>query len=219
MPEIIPAIIAKNFEEVKKKIKLVEPYVKWVQLDIMDGKFVPNVTWNNPADLRNESFEINLEAHLMISEPEKYIESWITAGIKRIIFHIEAASKPEEIIKMCREKGVQAGVAMNPETPYQSLCSGTGQTPLIELVDMVLVLGVSPGFGGQKFKPEVISKIQALREANPHLTIGVDGGMNPETAKLVIDAGANVIVAGSYIYESENIEKAIDELKAIRKYD
>lgn len=207
MLEIIPAIIAKNFSEVKEKIKLVEPYVKWVQLDIMDGKFVPNVTWNKPEELRGYTPQVSLEAHLMVNEPEKYVEEWIDAGIKRIIFHVEATSHPHSIIGTCRERAVEIGAAINPETNLTSLKA------VETLVDMVLVLGVTPGAGGQKFKPEVIPKIHALRKMYPNLTIEVDGGMNPEKAKLVIKAGANIIVAGSYIFGSDNIEKAIEELK------
>ncbi|MFY9458091.1 MAG: ribulose-phosphate 3-epimerase [Candidatus Spechtbacterales bacterium] len=211
--EIIPAIIAKSFDELKEKIETVEPYVKWVQLDIMDGKFVPNTTWNEPEDLKLWKPKVLLEAHLMISEPEKYAEQWIDAGIKRIIFHIEATSDPYAIIKICRERKVEVGVAINPETPESALSLAAGQALLVSSVDMVLVLGVTPGFGGQEFMPSVLEKIKALRNTNPNLTIEVDGGMNPKTAKKVVEAGASVVVVGSYIFRSDDIKKAIDELK------
>lgn len=214
MLEIIPAIIAKDFSEVKEKIKRVESFVNWVQLDIMDGKFVPNTAWNELEDLRDEHFKVSLEAHLMINEPENYAEKWIDAGIKRVIFHIEATSKPGEIVKICRDRGIEVGVAINPETPIEQLEVLSGSDP-DRSVDMILVLGVSPGFGGQKFKPEIIPKIRELRKASPHLTIGVDGGMNPETAKQVVEAGANVIVAGSYIFGSKDMQSAISELKNV----
>ena len=209
--EIIPAIIAKNFKELKEKIEIVEPYVRWVQLDIMDGNFVPNFTWNKPKELKYYDPGVFLEAHLMISEPEKYAEQWIDAGIKRIIFHIEATSDPHAIIQTCRNKKIDVGVAINPETDIEQIA------PIDELVDMVLVLGVTPGFGGQKFMLSVISKIKALRKRNPHLTIGVDGGMNPGTAKKVAEAGADLIVAGSYIFTRADIEKAILRLKKTTK--
>ncbi len=210
--EIIPAIIAKDFNELKEKVELVEPYVKWVQIDVMDGNFVPNKTWNNPEDLRKYTPQVSLEAHLMISEPEKYAEKWIDAGIKRIIFHIEATSRPQDVIKICKEKGVQVGVAINPETQVDAIEGLLGQNP-VNGVDMVLILGVNPGLGGQEFKPSVLEKIKALRHSHPHLTIGVDGGMNPKTAKNAVEAGANVIVAGSYIFSHVDIKKAIAELK------
>lgn len=207
MPKIIPAVIAKTFDELKDKVKIVEPYARWVHVDVMDGDFVPNVTWNRPGDLAHYDAGVFLEAHLMILEPEKYVEQWIDAGIKRIIFHIEATSDPHAIIGLCRKMGVDVGVAINPKTDLSAI------KPLGELVDEVLIMGVTPGFGGQEFKPEVLEKIKLLRKANPHLTIGVDGGMNPMTAKKAVQAGASIIVAGSYILESNDIERAIEELK------
>jgi ribulose-phosphate 3-epimerase len=171
----------------------------------MDGKFVPNTTWNSPEEL--EELQVSVEAHLMILEPEKYAEKWIDAGVKRVIFHIEATHDPNTVIGLCRKLQVDVGIAINPETDLSVI------QPIDELVDTVLVMGVTPGFGGQEFKPEVINKIKSLRKANPHLTIGVDGGMNEDTAKEAVEAGANIIVAGSYIFGSNNIEKAIKELK------
>lgn len=220
MTEVIPAIIAENFNELKKKIKLVQPYVRWVQLDIMDGKFVPNIIWNNPEDLLLTSPSPpmviggegpSLEAHLMIQEPEKHVESWINAGVKRIIFHIEAVKVPGDVVKICREKGVEVGIAINPETSVEEL---TGRIPVNSL-DMILVMGVTPGAGGQEFNPEVLLKIRALRKSYPNLTMGVDGGMNQKTAKQVVEAGANVIVAGSYIFGSKDIQRAISELRSV----
>jgi len=210
--EIIPAIIAKNFKELKEKIEIVETYVRWVQLDIMDGNFVPNFTWNKPEELKYYDPGVFLEAHLMVSQPERYVERWIEGGIKRVIFHIEATSDPHAVIQKCRDKHVEVGVAINPDTGIEQI------KPMDELVDMVLVLGVTPGFGGQKFKPEVLEKIKALRKRNPHLTIEVDGGMNPKTAKKVTEAGASMLVAGSYIFGSDDIKKAIDELKNVNSH-
>jgi ribulose-phosphate 3-epimerase len=227
MPEVIPAIIAKNFDELKEKIELVEQYVKWVQIDVMDGDFVPNTTWNNPEDLKQYSPDVFMEAHLMISQPEKHIEQWIEAGIKRIIFHIEATSNETagDIVRICRDNKMEVGIAINPKTPQSSLTLTAGQAPQatagIEILypDMILVLGVTPGFGGQEFKFEVLEKIQALRAECPQLTIGVDGGMNPKTAKQAVDAGANIIVAGSHIYKNSDIKGAIEELRVIVKSD
>ena len=211
MIEIIPAIIAKSFKELKEKIEQVEQYVRWVQIDIMDGNFVANSTWNKPGDLKYYDPGVLMETHLMISEPEKYVEQWIDAGAKRIIFHIEATVSPYEIMRVCRARGVEAGVAISPDTPVGIVEN------VAKRADMILVLGVTPGFGGQEFKSEVLEKIEALREANPRLTIEVDGGMNPRTAKTAVSAGASVIVAGSYIFGSGDIEKAIEELRNIVK--
>lgn len=211
MIEIIPAIIAKDFKELKEKVERVEPYVKWVHLDAMDGNFVPNFTWNKPEDLKYYDPGVFFEAHLMISEPEKYVEQWIDAGIKRIIFHFESTVSPYAVTKLCHERGVEVAVAINPDTPLSVI------EPIFTQVDMVLIMGVTPGFGGQEFKPEVLEKIKALRKRNPHLTIEVDGGMNPKTAKQVIEAGASMIVAGSYIFGSAEVEKAIIELRNTTK--
>lgn len=223
MVEIIPAIISKSFEDLKEKIKLVEPYVKWVQIDIMDGKFVPNTSWNRPEELASLKSEVFFEAHLMISEPEKHVEKWIDAGIKRIIFHIEATLNPYAIIQKCRKGKVEVGVAINPETPIEGIESllksdfnSSVEVRLQQPIDMVLVMGVTPGFGGQEFKREVLEKIKALRRSRPHLTIEVDGGMNPATAKKAVEAGANVIVAGSYIFNSADVEKVIEELRGAK---
>jgi len=201
--EVIPAIIAKDFKELKKKVERVEPYVKWVHLDAMDGNFVPNFTWNKPSDLKYYDPGVFFEAHLMVSEPERYAGDWIDAGVKRIIFHIEATSDPHAVIQICRNRKIDVGVAINPTTNLELV------KPLDELVDMILVMANTPGFGGQKFMPSILERIKALRKCNPHLTIGVDIGMNPKTAKKVVEAGASVIVAGSYIFGSDDIQGAI----------
>ena len=207
MVEIIPAIIAKSFMEVREMVGMVEQNVRWVQLDIMDNNFVPNLTWNNPDDLKSYNPGVFLEAHLMISDPEKYVDRWISGGVKRIVFHFEATENPHEIIQICRQRNTDVGIALNPETDTEVL------KPFDELVDMVLMLGVTPGFGGQKFKPKVLEKVKQLRGRNSHLTIGIDGGMNPRTAKKAVEAGANIIVTGSYIFGSNNAEKAINDMK------
>ena len=212
MTEIIPAIIAKDFKELKDKVEIVEPYVTWVHVDVMDGNFVPNFTWNKPSDLKYYDPGVFFGAHLMISEPEKYVGDWIDAGVKRIIFHIEATSDPHAVIQICRNRKVDVGVAINPTTSLEVV------KPLDELVDMILVMGNTPGFGGRKFMPSILERIKALRKRNPHLTIGVDIGMNPRTAKKAVEAGANVIVAGTYILGSTDIQKAVDELKNVNSH-
>ena len=210
--EVIPAIIAKDFRELKEKVERVEPYVKWVHIDVMDGNFVPNFIWNKPKELKYYDPGVLLEMHLMISEPEKYVPDWIDAGCKRIIFHIESTTSPQAVTKICREHEVEVAVAINPDTP------ASVAEPILGHVDMVLVMGVTPGFCGQDFKRDTLEKIKALRKENPHLTIEVDGGMNPKTAKRVVEAGANMIVAGSYIFGSKDIQKAVDELKNVNSY-
>ena len=153
MLEIIPAIIAKDFTELKERVERVEPYVKWVHLDAMDGNFVPNFTWNKPEDLKYYDPGVFFEAHLMISEPEKYVPDWIDSGCKRIIFHIESTASPYAVTKLCHEREVEVAVAINPDTPLGVV------EPIFGDIDMVLVMGVTPGFGGQEFKQSVLKKI------------------------------------------------------------
>lgn len=196
--EIIPTILVKSFEEVQEKIRKVENYVNWVQMDIMDGRFVDNKTWDNPQDLKNFKTKIKLEAHLMIEKPEQKIDDWLEV-VDRVIIHYEAT---ENIIKDKR-----VGLAINPETPIEKV------KPFLEDLDLVLIMTVNPGKGGQEFKPEVLGKIKSLREIWPDGNIEVDGGINPETAKKAISAGANLICAGTYIFNSENTKQAIEDLK------
>ena len=121
MIEVIPTIIAKDFQELQEKIKKIEPYSEWVQLDIMDGRFVENTTWNNPEELKNLKTNLNIETHLMIQNPEEKIDDWIKSGAKRIIFHYEATENREEVIKKIKEAGLEVGLAINPETPIDGL--------------------------------------------------------------------------------------------------
>lgn len=216
MIEIIPTIIAKDFVELKKQIEQVEHYVNWIQLDIMDGKFVPNETWpyfaeatkgeHSPSDLKNIDTPASLEAHLMIEEPERVLDDWLEV-VGRIIVHLEATQKIDEIIAKIHTFGKQVGVALNPETSLEAI------KPHLNQLDLVLCMTVSPGFGGQKFKDEVLTKIRALRRIHPEINIQVDGGIKPGTAKKAVEAGANLLACGSFIYQSKSISGAIKELR------
>src|SRR3989344_1066839 len=204
MIEIIPAIIAKSFEELEQKINEIVPYTDWLQIDISDGIYTPNTTWNNPKELQNLKTKINLEIHLMISCPENQFEKWILQNVKRIIFHVDSKSgyeKVKEISETLKNKDIQFGIALNPEVTIEQVKN------LITLADIVLLLGVTPGFSGQKFQPKTLEKIKKLRELFPGGIIEVDGGINPETAKQCIEAGASILVSGSYIFNSKNIKE------------
>jgi len=207
MIEVVPTIIAKDFDELKEKVKKVEPYVEWVQLDVMDGKFVENLTWNKPSDLKGLETNLKLEVHLMVEKPEEVIDDWIKSGIKRLIIHYEATEETGQIIERVKESGLEVGLAINPETSIE------GISPFVKQLDVVLVMTVNPGQGGQKFLQETLWKIERLRERYPNVNIGVDGGINLETAPRVIQAGANVLASGSAIFKSDNIEETIKQLK------
>lgn len=206
MIEIIPTILVKSFEEAKERIRKVENYVDWVQLDIMDGRFVDNTTWNNPEDLKGFKTKAKLEAHLMIQKPEQKIDNWLE-NVDRVIIHYEACNNIEDLIKKAKNKGKQIGLAINPETSIDVV------KPFLDDLDLVLIMTVNPGKGGQEFKDEGLSKIETLRMTWPDGNIEVDGGINPETSKKAINAGANLICVGTYIFEGKDIEKVIEELR------
>ncbi len=204
--EIIPTILVKDFKEVKERIKKVEDYVSWVQLDIMDGVFVNNETWRNPEDLKNFKTKAKLEAHLMVQKPEEVIDDWLEV-VDRVIVHYEACNNLDELIRKVHDKGKQIGLAINPKTSIDVAKS------FLSNLDLVLLMTVNPGQGGQEFKYEVLEKIRALRKLWLDGNIEVDGGINPETAKKAIKVGANLICAGTYIFKSKEIKQAIEGLR------
>ncbi|HUT96110.1 MAG TPA: ribulose-phosphate 3-epimerase [Candidatus Paceibacterota bacterium] len=222
--QIIPTILVKTFKEVKEKIKAVENYVDWVQLDIMDGIFVENTTWpyteGSPEDLKKvhpvksrgagspeATFNrVKLEAHLMVQEPEKIIDKWLK-NVDRVIIHFESKIKDlENLIKKVHSRKKQIGLAINLETNYVVIA------PFLEKIDLVLFMTVQPGWGGQMFEPEVLDKIKALRGIWPKGNIGVDGGINNKNAKQILAAGANILCVGNYIFKNKNIKQAIRQL-------
>ncbi len=207
MIQVIPTIIAKDFQELEEKIKKVEAYVKWVQLDVMDGQFVENSTWNKPADLKNLETNLNLEAHLMIQNPEENIDDWIASGVKRIIIHFESTNQAKEVIERIKKAGLAVGLAINPETLIEVV------DDFIDQLDLILVMTVQPGRGGQKFLEETLVKIKDLRTKYKNVNIEVDGGINPETAPQVIQAGANLLASGSAVFKNDNIEETIKKLR------
>jgi len=217
MTQIIPALITSDedstndFKELKLKFKKLQPFLSefdnWVQIDITDGKFVSTETVINLENLRYFTEKANVEFHLMINRPEETIGEWARIGPKRIIVHIEAVEDMNELLNVCREKDVELGLALNPETPNVMI------EPWINAVDLILFLGVHPGKGGQEFIPEVSGKIKSLRQNFPNVKIEVDGGIRAENIAELKNAGVNVFVVGSGILKSPNIGETIKELK------
>ncbi|MAF20423.1 MAG: ribulose-phosphate 3-epimerase [Parcubacteria group bacterium] len=207
MVQVIPAIIAKDFEELKEKIKKVEPYVDWVQFDAIDGKFADNSVWNNPADLKELKTKLKLEAHLLIKNPELVIDDWISSGVARIIFHYSSTEKHQEIINKVKGAGLRVGLALNPEISIEVVDF------FIKQLDSVMVMTVNPGWSGQEFLPENLDKVRQLREKYQEIDIEVDGGVNLGTAPKVVEAGANILAVGSAIFKSNNIKETIWKLK------
>lgn len=180
----------------------------WIHLDVMDGQFVPPITFGAKfvADLRKVG-TTPFEAHLMTQTPERHFDAFIEAGCSRIIFHAEATAHAFRLAQSLRSRGIGAGVAINPGTPSDLV------EPLLSVVDLVLVMTVNPGWGGQSFIPSALEKVSRLRSLAPEVDIEVDGGIEPATIGCAWKAGANVFVAGSYVAQSASIEQALGELR------
>jgi len=211
MIEIIPTINVKTFEDVKKQVETIESLgLTWAHLDIHDGKFTDLIGFNQPEKLSGLSTHLKLEAHLMIFEPEHEIDRWIHSGVKRIIFHYEASHKREDIIKKLIGSGIEAGISLKPITPWQFI------EPLLSSLDVVQILGVNPGPSGQEFQgEEVVHKIETLKKAHLGIFIEVDGGVNESNAKMLVDAGADILAVGSYLSESKDPKEALEKLRAV----
>ncbi|MFA6917729.1 MAG: ribulose-phosphate 3-epimerase [Candidatus Gracilibacteria bacterium] len=204
--KIAPSILSADFGKLNAEIKTVEKYADLIHVDVMDGHFVPNITIGAPVVAKMKSVK-PLDVHLMIENPEKYVEDFAKAGAAIITVHAEACKNLSGLLKKIRGLGVKAGVSVKPGTPVSRIFS------VLDLVDMVLVMTVEPGFGGQKFMEDMMMKVRALRAKKKHLDIEVDGGINDETAKIAVWAGANVLVAGNYIFKAKNRRKAVESLR------
>jgi ribulose-phosphate 3-epimerase len=208
--EVNPSILASDFARLADELAIIERAdLKMVHLDIMDGHFVPNITIGPPvvAKLRKHS-KLFFDAHLMITDPRKYIPAFVEAGANHITFHVEVEREPAELIKILHDMGVSAGICLKPETPVKSI------EKVAPLCDMILVLTVHPGFGGQKFINYTTKKILAVRKlVGPDVRIEVDGGINVRTAPLVVGCGADTLVAGYAIFSKKDRIAAINALR------
>lgn len=208
--KVAPSLLSANFANLEADIKKVEAAgADFLHLDVMDGHFVPNLTIGPVVvkDIRKIT-KLPLESHLMITDPLKYVDAFIDAGSDMVTVHIETIT--EQDIKILRAKfdakKLQLGVSLNPATALGKI------TPFLKYFDFVLVMSVNPGFGGQEFISDVLGKIKELRKIYDK-DISVDGGINSKTAKLVLDAGANVLAAGSYIFKAKDYQETIRSLK------
>lgn len=205
---ISPSILSADFANLERDIKAVET-ADWLHIDVMDGHFVPNITIGVPvvASIRKVT-NMPLDVHLMIESPEKYIEAFAHAGADIITFHYEAVQDVNAVIKQIKSFGIKAGMSIKPKTSAEVVF------PYINDLDMVLVMTVEPGFGGQKFMQDCAEKIPAIKaKAHENLIIQVDGGINAETARICTSYGANSLVAGNYIYKSADIKSTIALLR------
>ena len=235
-PQIIPAIIPKNFEHLKTELNLVKDFIPLVQIDITDGIFAPTKTWpfdsaqGKPSSsvqdnlVMDKHFEkiveqeegmpfwkdLNFEIDLMIQNPEKTLDKWINIGASALVIHIESTNEIEKIIQKIKSSNIAVGISLNPSTPNEKIYS------LIEKINFVQFMGNDKiGYHGVELDKKVYEKIKNLRNKYPNLPISVDIGVNRETIPLLVQAGANKLISGSTIFNADNIEKAFEELRSL----
>ena len=204
--QIAPSILSADFNILGKEIAEVESAVDRIHFDVMDGHFVPNISFGAPV-LKWLKTELPIDAHLMIENPENYVEDFAKAGADLIIVHSEACSDLESILKKIKDLGVKTGVSIKPKTPVSDIQNN------LSLIDQVLIMTVEPGFGGQSFMADMLAKIKELKDLAYEGDVAIDGGVKEGTGKLCREAGADILIAGSYIFGSEDRLAAIRSLK------
>lgn len=213
MIKVAPSILSADFSSLEEEVKRVEQGgADLLHIDVMDGHFVPNITLGPPViTCLRERTNLPFDVHLMIEEPEKYADDFIRAGADIITVHVESTVHLHRLVTYIKSQGVKPGVALNPSTPLDTI------KYILDDIDLVLIMSVNPGFGGQKFIPRMLDKISELKsivsQNKSEILIEVDGGINEDNASKIINAGADILVAGSAIYKSQNPENVIRKLK------
>jgi ribulose-phosphate 3-epimerase len=200
---VAPSLLAADFSKLREEIQEVESYgAEYLHLDVMDGNFVPNISFGAPviSSIRKHS-NLVFDVHLMVENPDRFIKDMVDAGADVITVHAEATKHLNRTIQLIKSYGKKVGVALNPSTPFDVIKYD------LKDIDMVLIMTVNPGFGGQAFIEGMLQKIRDLRSIDPNIDIQVDGGINNKTSKLVKEAGANILVAGSYLFKGDYKQK------------
>jgi len=206
--KVIPSVLTEKIEDLEKKIRELEPFADVIQVDIMDGEFVP-YTSVRVEDVEKVGVKSQMEIHLMVKHPINYVQPFARIGAFRIVFHVESDDNPADVIREIRQFGLEVGIALIPATSIEDI------KPLLDSVDIVLLLGVNPGRQGQKFMPEVLPKVQAIKDIRPEIVIEVDGGVNPDTGPALVDADVDILNVGSYLFKPPSVKNNWEQMQKI----
>lgn len=211
-PIIAPSLLAADFSQLGREVQRVEAAgAKVLHVDVMDGHFVPNISIGVPVvESLRKLTKLPLDVHLMISNPQQYIKPFREAGADSLLIHIEVEPNPQAVLAQIRDIGAAPGLVINPGTPVEHLL------PFVHLADIILLMSVQPGFGGQAFRPEILEKIRAIRERlRPDALLSIDGGINEKTIPLAAQAGVNMFVAGTAVFGAQDYSERMDQLKRL----
>lgn len=205
--ELIPAILVPDAFAFRSRVQAVAELAQTVQVDVMDGRFVPTTSWADPVAIARMHLPFVLEAHLMVEGPERVVDDWIMAGAHRVFPHVEAPGNPLAAVEAMRAVGREGGLAINPETPVSRIAD------ILPELDAVLVMGVTPGWSGQAFQDVALAKVAELKRLRPELRVEVDGGVTPAVAAALAALGCDAVVAASALFGAPDLRGAVDEFR------